>query len=302
MTQPEATIRQPEETKTQPEETMIQPEETKTQPEETMTQAERRSYLIHALLQEKILPGAPDVPESGKEQEDLLRSLMNVRPPKPVSEEFLRIQDAYLTTCLEQEGVTDGMALPAVPSDERLALWQGDITLLAADAIVNAANAQMLGCFQPLHNCIDNVIHTRAGIRLRLACDAQMRKIREKLGESYMQPTGIPMMTDAFNLPAKKVIHVVGPIVEGTLTDEHREQLAMCYRNVLMLAARAQLTSVAFCCISTGVFMFPRQEAAEIAVSTVRAYLDRYPGIRRVIFNVFQDEDYAVYDALLDGT
>ena len=179
-------------------------------------------------------------------------------------------------------------------------LWQGDITRLAVDAIVNAANSEMLGCFIPMHSCIDNCIHTAAGVELRADCKRQMDRLRIQYGRDYEQPTALPMLTDAYNLPAKRVIHVVGPIVSGALTKRHEEELADCYRNVLSLAADEGLKSLAFCCLSTGVFHFPGKRAAEIAVKTVRTWLTENPGeIERVIFNVFQDRDKEYYEAIL---
>ena len=256
-------------------------------------------YLIRELLKEEDRQTETEIPSGIKEKEDMLRGMMNVRPPKPVSEEYLQVQDAYLQQRLEDIGVTDEGKLVPVSSDERLVLWQGDITTLKADAIVNAANSKMLGCFRELHACIDNAIHSSAGLQLRNTCNRQMEAIRAKLGETYEQPVGIPMLTDAFNLPAKKIVHVVGPFVAGDVTDPLREQLAMCYRNTLMLCERSGLKSVAFCCISTGEFHFPNREAAEIAVKTVKAYLSEHKGIKRVIFNVFRNEDFEIYQSIL---
>ena len=178
-----------------------------------------------------------------------------------------------------------------------LSIWQGDITRLAVDAIVNAANSQMLGCFVPMHTCIDNCIHTFAGVQLRSECKEKMDELRARYGSDYEQPTAVPMLTDAYNLPAKKVIHIVGPIVEGRLTEEHERQLAACYRNTLELCAANSLRTVAFCGISTGVFHFPAERAAEIAVQTVTEWLSERPGaMDRVIFNVFSDRSRAIYE------
>ena len=209
---------------------------------------------------------------------------------------------------MEEKGVVDGNALRPVsetlgsrkPAAKQTVLWQGDITSLAVDAIVNAANSEMLGCFIPMHSCIDNCIHTAAGVELRAECKRQMDRLRIQYGRDYEQPTALPMLTDAYNLPAKKVIHVVGPIVSGALTKQHEEELASCYRNVLSLAADEGLKSLAFCCLSTGVFHFPGKRAAEIAAETVRSWLTENPGeIERVIFNVFQDRDKEYYEAIL---
>jgi O-acetyl-ADP-ribose deacetylase (regulator of RNase III) len=181
-----------------------------------------------------------------------------------------------------------------------LSIWQGDITRLAADAIVNAANSQMLGCFVPMHTCIDNCIHTFSGVQLREECERQMEELRGKFGSDYEQPTAVPMLTDAYNLPCRKVIHVVGPIVQFMLTKDLEKDLADCYRNVLDMCASKGLKSVAFCCISTGVFRFPNRRAAEIAVSTVNEWMASHPDkVEKVIFNVFKEEDRAIYEGLL---
>ena len=264
-----------------------------------MTQEERLNELLRYLLREQIRYQNAEIPKDLQGKRDLLQSLMNVREAKEISEEFLAIQDAYLQARAEEKGITDALSLPPSECDARLVLWQGDISTLKIGAIVNAANNQMLGCFQPLHKCIDNIIHTYAGVQLRYACFQQMERIRERLGASYVQPTGIPLMTDAYNLPAGKVVHVVGPIVSGEVTDKQKEQLAACYRNTLMLCERNGVDSVAFCCISTGVFMFPKAKAAEIAVSTVRDCLSKESKVQRVVFNVFGDEDFEIYKRLL---
>ena len=193
------------------------------------------------------------------------------------------------------------MALSDIPEiRDGLSIWQGDITRLAVDAIVNAANSQMLGCFVPMHTCIDNCIHTFAGVQLRAECDRHMRKLRAEYGADYEQPTAVPMLTDGYNLPAKKVVHIVGPIVQGRLTKALEQDLANCYKNTLDLCLENGLKSVAFCCISTGVFRFPNKRAAEIAVQTVTEWIKVHPAaMERVIFNVFKDEDKAYYEAEL---
>ena len=236
---------------------------------------------------------AAEIRETEAAQRNLLRALMNVRPPRPLSEDFLALQDELLSAEREARGVVDVMALPSVASDARIALWQGDITRLAADAIVNAANAALLGCFIPCHRCIDNAIHSAAGLQLRAACAALMEE------QGHPEETGTAQITEGYNLPARHVIHTVGPIVSGALTDRHRAQLASCYRSCLSLAAERGLRSIAFCCISTGEFHFPRAAAAEIAVREVRDFLTRDTSIERVIFNVFKDEDRNIYERLL---
>ena len=218
---------------------------------------------------------------------------MNVRPPMPVSEEFLQIQDAFLKEMTEGKGIVDADSLPPCAGDPRLVLWQGDITTLRCDAIVNAANSQMLGCFSPCHGCIDNIIHTMSGVQLRLACHGVMQKQRHE------EPTGQAKITPGFNLPAKYVLHTVGPIINDEVTPKAEALLASCYRSCLELAEQHNLQSIAFCCISTGVFSFPPDLAAEIAIRTVEEFLQKETGIRRVIFNVFKDSDLEIYQRLL---
>ena len=258
-----------------------------------MNQQERCLWLIKALL--KDMPQYADTPIStlpdGRWR--MLRSLMNVRSPMPTSKEFLQIQDTFLRQMTAEKSVIDAATLPSSANDPRLVIWQGDITTLTCDAIVTAANSQMLGCFSPCHGCIDNIIHTMAGVQLRLACHELMQK------QGYEEPTGQAKITPGFNLPAKYVLHTVGPIVDGPLTREHEQLLASCYRSCFRLAAEKGCESIAFCCISTGVFMFPNQRAAEIAVETVLDELRQSAAVRRVIFNVFKDSDLKIYRQLL---
>ena len=266
-----------------------------------MTQNERLDYLVEEFKTDSVryknLAAPPDT--AGKRQ--LLRSLMNIRMPKEMLEEVLKVQDEYLSGRAKEKGVVRLSDIPAIKdSNNILSIWQGDITRLKVDAIVNAANSQMLGCFVPMHTCIDNCIHTFAGIQLRAECSRQMKKMRARYGRDYEQPTAVPMLTDAYNLPAKKVVHIVGPIVQDELTPELEEDLADCYTNTLELCAENGLRSVAFCCISTGVFRFPNKRAAEIAVHTVKEWLEAHPGkMDRVIFNVFKDEDRRYYESEL---
>ena len=252
-----------------------------------MTQAERRIYLLRSLLREE--PRYRDLPIPGDEagQRKLLRSLMNVRPPRPVGEDFLAVQDAYLQGETARKGVTDLADL--TPVEPGVYLWQGDITTLKCGAIVNAANSGMTGCYAPCHGCIDNAIHTYAGVQLRLAC----AELMEKQGRE--EPAGRAKLTPAFNLPCDYVLHTVGPVVSGGVTGRDRALLASCYRACLELAQRSKIKSVAFCCISTGEFHFPNDEAATIAVDTVR----QYRGDTEVIFNVFKDVDAQIYRGLL---
>ncbi len=256
-----------------------------------MTQDERLDYLLRCLLAEHKEYADIRMPDALSEKRRLLRSLMNVRPPVPVSAEFLAVQDAYLQERLAERGVTRLQDLtPVCPG---LYLWQGDITTLAADAIVNAANRQMLGCFAPCHGCIDNVIHTYAGVQLRLECFEMMQR------QGHEEETGHAKITKAYNLPCQYVLHTVGPIIYGSVAGTDRELLAGCYRSCLKLAAEHGLRSVAFCCISTGEFHFPAELAAEIAIGTVREWQQRNPDKIEVIFNVFKDSDYEIYRCLL---
>ena len=216
---------------------------------------------------------------------------MNVRRAYPIGTKFLQIQDEYLQGETAAKGVTDVADL--TPIQPGLYLWQGDITTLKCDAIVNAANSGMTGCYVPSHRCIDNAIHTFAGVELRLACEELMER------QGYPEPTGRAKITPAFNLPCKYVLHTVGPIISGRVTKEGEELLASCYRSCLELAAEKGLESVAFCCISTGEFHFPNDLAAEIAVATVKEFLKKQTSVKKVIFNVFKDLDKAIYEKLL---
>lgn len=259
-----------------------------------MTQDERRQYLIEYLLKEEIRFRGQKIPKDKKGQENLLRSLMNVRLPKPISEEFIRIQDEYLMERNKERGVTDVADLMPVASDSRLYIWQGDITTLRCDAIVNACNSQMLGCFSPMHACIDNFIHTYAGVELRL----EMNEIMTKQG--HEEETGKAKITSGYNLSAKYILHTVGPIIQWGVTKEDEELLASCYRECLKLAADTGVESVTFCCLSTGVFRFPQLRAAEIAIATVKTFLDNDDRIKKVVFNVFKDEDLKIYRNILE--
>ncbi len=263
-----------------------------------MTQSERLDFLVEKFKADSVRYKDVKTPDDQAGKRRLLRSLMNIRMPKPVPDEVLAVQDEYLSQRAEENGV---VALSDIPiRRDCISVWQGDITRLAADAIVNAANSQMLGCFVPMHLCIDNCIHTYAGIQLRQECSRQMSRLRAEYGEAYEQPTAVPMLTDAYNLPAKKVIHIVGPIVRDCLTPALERDLAACYRNTLDLCLENGLKSVAFCCISTGVFRFPNRRAAEIAVQTVTEWLAGHRGqTERVIFNVFKDEDRRYYEELV---
>ena len=265
---------------------------------EELTQKQRLDYLVEEFKTDSVQYQNLETPKDTEGKRRLLRSLMNIRMPRKMDEAVLAVQDEYLRERIRENGIVEPADLPLLRG--KFSVWQGDITRLAADAIVNAANSQMLGCFVPMHTCIDNCIHTFAGVQLRAECHRQMNLLRERYGWDYEQPTAVPMLTDAYNLPAKKVIHIVGPIVEQGLTRELEEELAACYRNTLDLCLENGLKTVAFCCISTGVFHFPKKRAARIAVQTVSEWLQTHEGqMDRVIFNVFQDKDREYYEQLL---
>lgn len=258
-----------------------------------MTHSEKRLYLIKKLLSEQHQYKKIIIPDDTDGQKKLLRSLMNIRSPYPVREEFLKVQDEYLSEEVIEKGITNIDTLPVSPIDSRLVLWRGDITTLKADAIVNAANSALRGCFIPCHSCVDNIIHSMSGIQLRLACDKIM------VEQGYDEPVGKAKITPAFNLPCNYVIHIVGPVVQGTLTEIHCMQLADCYRSCLELACSNDIKSIAFCCISTGEFHFPQEKAARIAVQTVTEFLQADTQLEKVIFNVFKEEDYNIYKTIL---
>ena len=256
-----------------------------------MTQTKRRLFLIEYLLSES--GERIGIPTDEYNQKRLLRSLFNIRMPKDTSAEFLKIQDAYLQEENRRKGITDLADLE--PVQDGIYLWQGDITTLKCGAVVNAANSQMLGCFNPCHGCIDNAIHTFAGIQLRRDCNEIMHE------QGHDEPTGQAKITPAYNLPCRYIIHTVGPIVNGKLNEQHCELLKSCYLSCLKLAEENGVDSIAFCCISTGVFRFPQREAAQIAVDTVKKYKAEMNSNIKVIFNVFKDDDYIIYNELLRG-
>ncbi len=256
-----------------------------------MNQAQRRLFLIKSLLNEKTEYRDMAIPAEPEHQRQLLRGLMNIRNSRPIDVDFLAVQDDYLQGELAAKGITDIENL--VPVQPGLYLWQGDITTLKCDAIVNAANAGLTGCYIPSHRCIDNAIHTFAGVELRLACGELMEQ------QGYPEPTGQAKITPAFNLPCKYVLHTVGPIVKGRVTKQDEALLASCYRSCLELAAENGLESVAFCCISTGEFHFPNEQAAQIAIETVKQFMNTKTSVKKVIFNVFKDLDNEIYARLL---
>ena len=265
---------------------------------EKKTQEQRLNALVEAFKADSVQYKDLQTPEDNEGKRRILRSLMNIRMPKKLNDSMLALQDEYLRERIRENGVVELSDIPEIR--DSMSIWQGDITRLAVDAVVNAANSQMLGCFVPMHACIDNCIHTFAGVQLRAECARQMDGLRIRYGRDYEQPTAVPMLTEGYNLPAKKIVHIVGPIVEAGLTPALEKDLADCYRNTLDLCAENELRSVAFCCISTGVFRFPNRRAAQIAVETVSRWLDAHgERIDRVIFNVFKNEDKEYYEELL---
>ncbi|MCM1136796.1 MAG: protein-ADP-ribose hydrolase [Clostridium sp.] len=268
-------------------------------------QEERLDYLLHEFKEDS---GRYRELEAGEDYGDkrmALRSLMNIRMPGYMKEDVVRIQNEFLAEEAKEKGIVTLEDIPSIkeaygnesPYGEKISIWQGDITRLSVDAIVNAANSQMLGCFVPCHRCIDNAIHSSAGIQLREECSHYMSRRRMQYGKGYEEPTGQAVLTKGYALPAKHVIHTVGPIVGYRLTDKLRKDLENCYRNVLLCCAENQIRTVAFCCISTGEFHFPNDEAAKIAVKTVARMLAEHGReFDRVIFNVFKDEDKEIYE------
>ena len=270
-------------------------------------QSERLDFLLDALKEDSIQYKNLQVGNSETEKRNAVRSLMNVRMPRSISDDFLEVQDIFLQEEAKEKGIVTLVEIPTVKDAyesqrsfaDRMSIWQGDITRLQVGAIVNAANSQMIGCFVPCHRCIDNAIHSAAGVQLRNECNHIMNQRRIRFGRQYEEPTGTATLTSAYNLPCKYVIHTVGPIVYGRLTEALKEDLRNCYRNVLQCCMEHEINSVAFCCISTGEFHFPNQEAARIAVQTVKEFLQAPTTVRKVIFNVFKDIDAKIYHDLL---
>ena len=258
-----------------------------------MTQDEKRIFLLQELLSEQPQYEDVKIPRGAANQRNLLRSLMNVRRPGRIHDGFLSVQDEYLRTVIEEKGITDIANLS--PVSDGIYLWQGDITTLRCDAIVNAANSGMTGCYVPCHGCIDNCIHTYAGVQLRLECARLMAK------QGREEETGRAKLTPAYNLPCRYVLHTVGPIIRDRVREEDRRLLASCYRSCLELACQNGIESIAFCCISTGEFRFPNDQAAEIAVRTVKEFKEQSGEDIGVIFNVFKNIDFKIYRELLRG-
>lgn len=260
-----------------------------------MNHTEQRIWLIKELQKDPSQLSNYPIPADEQGQKDLLRGLMNIWMPKELSDEFLKIQDEYLTEENRRIGITDIEDLQPIAGNNRLYLWQGDMTTLKVSAIVNPANEALLGCFRILHSCADNVIHSKAGLGLRYKCNCIMEK------QGHPEPTGQAKITPAYNLPCDYVIHTVGPIVQGPLTKKHEQLLASCYKSCLDMTEENGVKSIALCCISTGVFMFPNQRAAEIAVETVKNWLDETGSEMKIVFNVFKDLDFEIYEKLLNG-
>ena len=256
-----------------------------------MNQNERRIFSIQELLKENKRYEDMEIPQDFEEQRALLRALMNVRIAKNIDDEFIKVQDEYLKEEIKRKGIVDIDDLK--PIKDGIYLWQGDITTLRCDVIVNAANSGMTGCYVPNHRCIDNCIHSFAGVQLRLECDEIMTK------QGYSEPTGQAKITKSYNLPCKYIIHTVGPIINGKLTSEDCDLLESCYKSCLELAVKNNLDSIAFCCISTGEFHFPNDKAAQIAVKTVEEFMKKETSLKKVIFNVFKDMDKEIYRKLL---
>ena len=278
--------------------------------ERNKVQVERLDYLLKEFKEDSIHYRDLEVGDNYGEKRMVLRSLMNIRSPKPMKEEVVKIQDEFLTEETKEKGIVSLDRIPTVAEQygsrhifaDKISIWQGDITRIQSGAIVNAANSQMLGCFVPCHRCIDNAIHSAAGIQLREECSHYMDRRKIQYGSRYEEPTGQAVLTKGYNLPAEYVIHTVGPIVGGVLNNRHRQDLRNCYENVLKCCIENEIRSVAFCCISTGEFHFPNDKAAEIAVETVTGFLKRNESeFDRIIFNVFKDIDRELYEKELIG-
>lgn len=268
-------------------------------------QEERLDFLLKEFKEDSFRYRNLDVGEDYEEKRMALRSLMNIRMPGAMAENVVKVQDEFLSEEAREKGIVSIETIPTIkeeygsshPFADKISVWQGDITRLQAGAIVNAANSQMLGCFVPCHRCIDNAIHSAAGIGLREECNHYMNHRKIQYGSRYEEPAGQAVLTGGYNLPAEHVIHTVGPIVAGALNNRHRQDLRNCYENVLNCCVEHRIRSVAFCCISTGEFHFPNEEAAEIATDTATRFLREHAGeFDRIIFNVFKDLDRRLYE------
>ncbi len=263
-------------------------------------QKKRLDYLLKEFKEDSVQYKDLEIKDNYNDKRMALRSLMNIRMPQHMSDDVLKVQDDFLKEEAKEKGIIKLADIPTVKKQERLSIWQGDITRLEVGAIVNAANSQMLGCFVPCHRCIDNAIHSAAGIQLREECNHIMIQRRLKYGKNYEEPVGTATLTKAYNLPCEYVIHTVGPIVYSRLNDVLCQDLRNCYENVLKCCVKNNIKSVAFCCISTGEFHFPNDRAAEIAVETVTDFLKKNSNcMERIIFNVFKDNDLEIYENVL---
>lgn len=279
-----------------------------------MEQSKNTDKLLNELIADSdqyndFIP-AEELPQIEAEKKSLIRGLMNIRMPKELPDELAALQDEYLQKELEEKGVVALSDIPTIreqfgskaPFGEKVSIWQGDITRLKTGAIVNAANSQMLGCFVPCHRCIDNAIHSAAGMQLRKECSHIMNSRRMKYGRNYEEPAGTATLTSAYNLPCDYVIHTVGPVCYDGVNDELCRDLQNCYENVLKCCVENGIRSVAFCCISTGEFHFPNEKAAEIAWETVTGFLNKHDDcMDRVVFNVFTERDREIYEALVSS-
>lgn len=273
------------------------------------TQSQKLDYLIKKFKEDSLEYSAIEAGDTVEEKKNVLRSLMNVRLPKIMDEHTISIQDDFLQEDIKEKGIVKLSDIPIIKVNNTnnhefvkiISIWKGDITRLQVGAIVNAANQYLLGCFVPCHRCIDNAIHSAAGIQLRNECNHIMNKRKMRYGKQYVEPTGTATLTAAYNLPCDYVIHTVGPIVYGEMYDSLQQDLSKCYESILDCCLENNIRSVAFCCISTGEFHFPNNEAAKIATETVNKYLMKYQEkFDRIIFNVFKDKDKQIYEELYD--
>ena len=267
-------------------------------------QQERLDYLLQYMQQEMEEYQSVEIPDEYEDRKKTLRGFMNMRMPKPVPEEIYQVQDLFLQEEAEEKGIIEWKRIPTVkrkygsihPFANKLSVWKGDITRLKVGAIVNAANSQLLGCFIPCHNCVDNAIHSASGMQLREECYSIMQKKRMEFGKDYEEPVGSAILTKGYNLPAEYIIHTVGPVVDSKLNSELCGQLQDCYESVLKCAIDNEIRTVALCCISTGEFCFPNEVAANIAVETVSEFLEKHNDkFDRIIFNVFKRRDLELY-------
>lgn len=258
-----------------------------------MNKNEQVNFLIKELIKEKKELDSIKIPSSFDEKRKLFRALMNIRSPGTISKKFIEIQNNFLSEEAKVKGIVELSAIAEYPNLKKISLWKGDITTLKVDGIVNAANSQMLGCFIPNHSCIDNAIHSSAGIQLREECNNITKK------QGFLEPVGLAKITKSYNLPCKYVLHTVGPNITEYLTEKNCLELASSYKSCFNLATMKNLESLAFCCVSTGEYGFPKEIAAKIATSTIIDLLKTPNSFKRIIFNVFTDEDYEIYSKIL---